>query len=457
MSIGRATLSLEWWYAWAPRHRWLMDLLLMAATGGVLLPISLFMIAPTVPAGVAPLSWWAILLLTLVTAHGVLVVRRTWPIISFMIVSAALAVQTLAPLVAYQFDAAFLPSSAVFPIALYSLCFYGPQWARSLGLAIGTIGAVMLTVRAARVFSAADVQAPWGAGAWALLLGVLLLVVFASWGSARLREVRLAYLDLLEERARRAEDDREEGARAAVREERARIAREMHDVVAHSLAVIVTQAQGGELVAAKSPDRAVAALNTIAVTGRLALTDMRQLLGVLRAPELDSSTTGTCRIEQPSGTGPQPTLAELPLLLDRVREAGLTVRRVDSGAPRPLGTATELAVYRLVQEALTNTLRHAGLDAHAELLVAWGVRELVVTISDNGPGATSDHNPGNTASSSIGNTAGHGHGLVGMRERVAVLGGTLTVGPKSEGGFAVHAVLPTANHVTEQPLTGCLT
>jgi signal transduction histidine kinase len=407
-------------YTWVREHPWLADALLAAVLAALLLPMSVMMIAPSVPVG-----WWAVLCSALVAAHAALVVRRVRPVVSFTVVSAALAVQTVAPLAAYRYDSAFLASAAAFPVALYSLCAYGPPWCRALGVVVGVTGSVMLTVRAVRVFPSDTATTPGGPAAWAFLLGVLLVVVFASWGFARLRQVRFAYFDLLEERARRAEADREERARVAVVQERARIAREMHDIVAHSLAVIVTQAQGGVLAAAKSPERAATVLGTIATTGRLALTDMRRLLGVLRAE-------GPAPTEAPAAAtdaGPQPTLADLPQLLERVRAAGLTVRRTDEGTPRPVGPATELTAYRLVQESLTNTLRHAGPDAHAELLLTWGARELVVTVGDDGRGAAA---PGNT----------YGHGLIGMRERVAVLDGTLSAGPKASGGFEVRAVLP---------------
>ena len=320
-------------YTWAREHPWLADALLAAVLSALLLPMSVMMIAPSVPPG-----WWVMLCAGLLAVHAALFARRVRPVASFIVVSAALAVQALAPLAAYRFDSAFLASAAAFPVALYALCAYGPPWCRSFGVAVGVAGSVLLTVRAVRVFPSDTATTPGGPAAWAFLLGVLLVVVLASWGLARLRQIRLAYFDLLEERARRAEADREGRARVAVVQERARIAREMHDIVAHSLAVIVTQAQGGELVAAKSPERAVAALGTIATTGRLALADMRRLLGVLRAEG-----------PGPTGSEPQPTLADLPQLLDQVRAAGLTVHRTDEGTPRPAGPATELTAYRLVQ------------------------------------------------------------------------------------------------------------
>lgn len=418
VSLRNGTSS-EWVYTWAREHPWLADALVATVLAVLLLPMSVMMIAPSVPP-----AWWVVLCAGLAVAHAALVVRRTRPIVSFAAVSAALAVQTVAPLAAYRYDSAFLASAAVFPVALYSLCAYGPPWCRGIGVLIGVTGSVLLTVRAVRVLPSDTARTPGGPAAWAFLLGVLLVVVFASWGFARLRQVRFAYFDLLEERARRAEAEREERALAAVVQERARIAREMHDIVAHSLAVIVTQAQGGELIAAKSPERAATALGTIATTGRLALADMRRLLGVLRAEGPGPTAAGAG-----ADVGRQPTLADLPELLDRIRAAGLPVRRTDDGTPRPVGSATELTAYRLVQESLTNTLRHAGPGARAELRLTWGARELVVTVGDDGRGAAAAGNA-------------DGHGLIGMRERVAVLDGSLSAGPRADGGFEVHAVLP---------------
>jgi signal transduction histidine kinase len=413
-------------YTWARKHPGPADALLATVLSAFLLPMSVMMIAPSVPTG-----WWVALCVTLLAVHAALFVRRVAPVVSFALVSAALAVQTLAPLAAYRYDSAFLASAAAFPVVLYSLCVYGPPRCRGLGVVVGVAGAAMLTVRAVRVLPSDTATTPGGPAAWAFLLGVLLVVVLASWGLARLRQVRLAYFGLVEERARRAEADREERARIAVVEERARIAREMHDIVAHSLAVIVTQAQGGELIAATSPERAATALGTIATTGRLALADMRRLLGVLRAEGPGSAGSGSIGSGS-TGSGPQPTLADLPQLLERVRAAGVTVRRSDDGVPRPVGSATELTAYRVVQESLTNTLRHAGPGTHADLCLAWGAHELTVTVGDNGRAAAA---PGDTV----------GHGLIGMRERVAVLDGTLTAGPKAGGGFEVRAVLPTAD------------
>ncbi|MGI8689098.1 MAG: sensor histidine kinase [Thermomicrobiales bacterium] len=193
----------------------------------------------------------------------------------------------------------------------------------------------------------------------------------------------------------------------------------MHDVIAHSLAVIVSQAQGGQYAARTDPERAIAVLATIAEAGRQTLADMRGLVGVLRT---DDALNGE------EGWAPQPTLRDLPVLLDRVRGAGLPVQYSESGPARPLGPAAELALYRVVQEALTNTLKHAGRDARADVRFMWTDDGLTLTVSDNGHSST----PSN----------GGGHGLIGMRERLAAVGGSVVAGSGPGGGFVVRAQMP---------------
>jgi len=346
--------------------------------------------------------------LSVLVAHGALAYRRVAPWTSFATVSLACLVMAVIT------DIANLPSVVVFPLALYAYCAYGRTSAPAIGLAVGAVGAVVITAH-----MALDGQA--GKVSLISLYGSLLAVVLAGWSLGLFRRVQLAYIAALEERALRAEAEREERARRAVRDERARIAREMHDVVAHSLAVIVSQAQGGQYAARTDPERAAAVLATIAQAGRQALTDMRGLLGVLR-PDAPLST------EDGNSWGPQPTLAELPELLDRVRGAGLPVQYTEAGAARPLGPAAELAAYRVVQEALTNTLKHAGPAAAATVRFTWTDDELAVTVCDSGHGPTPSD--------------GGGHGLIGMRERLAVVGGSVAAGPGPEGGFVVRARQP---------------
>lgn len=251
------------------------------------------------------------------------------------------------------------------------------------------------------------------------LVGFLFAVVLSAWSLGLARRIQVAYIAALEERAVRAEAEREERARRAVTDERARIAREMHDVIAHSLAVIVSQAQGGQYAARTDPERAIAVLATIADAGRQALADMRGLVGVLRTDDT---------LDGEDGWAPQPTLRDLPALLDRVRGAGLPVQYRGSGTVRPLGPAAELALYRVVQEALTNTLKHAGPDAQAAVWFIWTDDSLALTVSDNGHSFT----PRNDG----------GHGLIGMRERLAAVGGSVVAGLEPGGGFVVRAQMP---------------
>jgi signal transduction histidine kinase len=225
----------------------------------------------------------------------------------------------------------------------------------------------------------------------------------------------------LVERARRAEVDRDRRLREAAADERARIARELHDVIAHSVSVMVRQAEGGRFVAGKDPEAAAAALGTIADTGRGALNDIRTMLGVL---DPDPG---------PAALGPQPSLDSLPELVERVRASGQPVGLRVEGRPQPLDRAGHLAAYRLVQEALTNVVKHAGPHVRADVVLTWTEEVLRLEVTDHGSPtrATDGMVPG-------------GRGLVGMRERLHLVGGTLRAGPADSGGFAVVGEIPTA-------------
>jgi signal transduction histidine kinase len=218
----------------------------------------------------------------------------------------------------------------------------------------------------------------------------------------------------LRRRAEAAEAVRVEEAERAVVEERARIARELHDVIAHSVSVMVVQAAGVRRLLTPEQARERQALETVEKTGRQALAEMRRLLGVLRTeadrPELV----------------PQPGLTSIEQLVDQVRNAGLPVELEVEGEPVELPPGVDLAAFRIVQEALTNTLQHAG-PAHAWVRVRYGGEELELTIANDGHGATDDPD---------------GYGLVGMKERVNLYGGKLDAGPRDGGGFKVSARLP---------------
>jgi signal transduction histidine kinase len=221
--------------------------------------------------------------------------------------------------------------------------------------------------------------------------------------------------DEAKKRAAQAEREREERARAAVTEERARIARELHDVVGHSVSVMTVQASAVRRLLRPEQKREREALLIVERTGREALAEMRRMVGVLRRPE-----------EGPA-LAPQPSLEHVGRLVEQAREAGLSVELRLEGDPQPLPAGVDLTAYRLVQEGLTNALKHARAK-RAQVVVHYGDRDLEVTVSDDGRGA--------------GSGDGGGHGLVGMRERVAVFGGELEAGPRAEGGYRLRAKLP---------------
>jgi signal transduction histidine kinase len=251
----------------------------------------------------------------------------------------------------------------------------------------------------------------------ALLIGV--------WWLGRGLRLRRAYLDELEHRAMRLERARGSDARAARVEERSRIARELHDVVAHHVSVMTVQAGAARRILDKDPERTREALSTIEEVGRTALSEMRRIVGVLR----------TERDTEPSGRelAPQPGVHDIGGLVDQVRETGLSVQLWIEGELRQLSPGVDLAAFRLVQEALTNTLKHAGPQARAWVRLNYGDRQLTVEIEDNGRGV---------AAALSDNGDSPGHGLVGMYERVALYGGELRIGPRKGGGFEVRARFP---------------
>jgi signal transduction histidine kinase len=242
----------------------------------------------------------------------------------------------------------------------------------------------------------------------------------AGWGLGFYVRSRREYTTVVEERAALLERDREVRAREAVADERARIARELHDIVGHALNLIVIQAGGAQRVLQSKPEAARDALASIEATGRQALTDTERMLGILRNTGLTDE-----------GLSPQPGLGSVETLAAQVSEAGLPVTVTVEGTPAPLPSSVDLSAYRIVQEALTNALKHAG-PATATVRVRHGVDSLELEIVDDGEGRPAD---------GAGDGSG-GRGLIGMRERVGLFGGELTVGPRPEGGFRVHARLP---------------
>jgi signal transduction histidine kinase len=235
--------------------------------------------------------------------------------------------------------------------------------------------------------------------------------------------IPIAFGRVVFNRRRRVVRDREEAAREAVSVERSRIARELHDIVAHHMSVMVVQAAAARAVAGRDPAAADDALRQIETSGRAGLTEMRRLLEILKSQERGEERA------------PQPGLARLDELVDGMRATGLSVETVVEGTPHELPPGVDLSAYRIVQEALTNTLKHAG-DAHARVLLRYEPGAIEIEVADDGRGA------GN------GETAGGGRGLIGMRERVQLFGGTLDSGPRDGGGFVVRARLPALDEAT---------
>jgi signal transduction histidine kinase len=253
-------------------------------------------------------------------------------------------------------------------------------------------------------------------GLAAVIWGVGLLV--GAWTAGRaLRARRL----LIEELARTTEAlrvSRDDHARAAVLAERTRIARELHDVIAHSVGVMVVQAGAAERMIPVDPERATAATQSVQDSGRQALADLRNLLGLLRTD--DDADDSDERLT------PQPGLADVPSLVARLEEAGLAVRLDRSGRPRPLPPGVDLAAFRIVQEALTNVLKHARAP-RASLTLRYGEDGVDIEVVNEGARERTD---------------GAGHGLVGMRERTALYGGSFAAGPRADGEFGVRVHLP---------------
>ncbi|MFC4495250.1 sensor histidine kinase [Streptomyces ovatisporus] len=267
-----------------------------------------------------------------------------------------------------------------------------------------------------------------------ILGDIFLTVTFVlAWVLGDSLRTRRAYYAQLEERATRLEKEREAQTKIAAAAERARIARELHDVVAHNVSVMVVQADGAAYVLDSAPDQAKQALSTISGTGRQALAEMRRLLGVLRTGE--SGADGASGRDGAGEYVPQPGVDQLSELIEQVRGAGLTVNFAIEGTPRPLPSSIELTAYRVVQEALTNSRKHGGPDVGATVRLHYGPDELALLAEDDGRGADRDMYE-------EGGTDGLGHGLIGMRERVGMVGGSLETGPRPGGGFRICAVLP---------------
>ncbi len=337
------------------------------------------------------LRWIASLLTLFMTAP--LAARRRWPLPAFASIGIAYAVRSM--VVAPPDGVSDLITVLV---AIYSLAAHGGRATALLGLAIAS----------PLIFLESEDSADY---AFAIFL------IAMPWLAGRAIHARQKLIEELRLRTLQLQHEREERAKMAAVAERARIARELHDVLAHSLSVVVVQAEAADKhLEEGEPARARAALGKILRTGREALNEVRQLLGVLRKDDRDIALV------------PQPGLGAVPQLVQEMRIAGLHVELAVQGEPREVPAGVDLAAYRIVQEALTNTLKHAGRQTKADVTIRYSDHHLEVTVVDDGK-ATALSNGG-------------GHGSVGMRERVELNAGTFHAGPRPEGGYEVRVALP---------------
>ncbi|MFI5842849.1 sensor histidine kinase [Catenuloplanes sp. NPDC051500] len=375
----------------AARHRMLVD----GVFAAVLLAVQLPQRAPGLLGCVL-----------LVLLHVPLLWRRSRPVAAFWV---SLAIAVVCDLQAWPYEPRRPFVFVVLMASIYAIAMYEPDrrhlWAAVAG---GELASAVMVSQARS----------WTEYSGALLFASALLAASASLGVVR--QTRRAYLAELEERARRLERESDQQAKLAVAAERARIAREMHDIVAHNLTVMVALADGAALTATRAPDRAADTMHKVSATGRQALGEMRRLLGLLR----DDAPAPLIR-------APQPGFADLDRLIAQVRAAGLPVTVAQSGAPAEAwGPGAGLTAYRLVQEALTNTLKHAGPGASARVDLRYEPNGMELSVTDDGRAPT--RGPA---------VLNGGHGLAGMAERVGSYDGTIDSGPLDGGGWRVHARL----------------
>jgi signal transduction histidine kinase len=414
-------------YAWIQRHPKLID----SIPAFVLLAIGLASLAASGHPGGAK-RWLVVPLVIAATVP--LIFRRRWPRGTFTVAAVA------AFLSFFLGAAAFNAADMAFLIYLYTIAAYCQRRWSIPAMALTYVGALIQfqllhmyddQAQCDQITQPAQQRLCYqnqpgfntnGHFNWVTFLFVAVFIaglVGLAWVGGDSMRYRRAYYVRLEDRAQRLERERDAQAQIAAAAERARIARELHDVVAHNVSVMVVQADGATYAMDQDPEAARKALLAIAQTGRTALTEMRRMLGVLRSAD-DAGTYA-----------PQPGIEQLGDLLEQVRSSGLPVSLTVEGVPREMPTGLALAVYRIVQESLTNTRKHGGAQVKASVALMYTDDCLVLRIVDNGRGAQA---PGD----------GMGHGLVGMRERVSVFGGTLVTGPHVSGGYAVEAILPFA-------------
>jgi signal transduction histidine kinase len=360
---------------------------------------------------------------------GTVAVRRRFPVPAYAVALAIGAAQVIFG-IGHTFTRSPLQPTFTDVGILILLCTVAAERPRRVSLP-GLVACVALSAAAVARYNPGGNQ-PRRPGEFVLVGGVFVLASVGAWVLGDSVASRRARSATLEERAVRAERERDAQAEFAAAAERVRIARELHDVIAHNISVMVAQADGGAYAFDAMPERSRQALAEIGRTGRQALSEMSSLLGVLRAgPEAPS-------------LAPAPAAAEIAQLVTQAGEAGMRASHTVEGPVRPLPGGLSLAAYRIVQEALTNVRKHAGPGAAAEVMLRYSEDELLVRVADDGGrGVAGPSGPPRYGADDPPRPAGHpGNGLAGMRERTAMYGGTVRAGPCPGGGFEVTARLP---------------
>ena len=351
-----------------------------------------------------------------VVAGGVLMLRRWWPL---AVLATTLGVAVAIWIIDVDAVDSLEASGASVLVALYTTAALRELRA-SLAALVPTV--VFVTVLSV---ATADVENRETSALGGAIIAATLTV--GIWGLGAYAQTRRRYRRELEQRAAHLEREREQLARIAVHEERASIARELHDIVAHSVSVMLVGVRGARDVLRTSPDVADDTLARVETSGEQSLAELRRILALLRAPEHGAEAR------------PQPSLAELDQLVADYRAAGLPARLEVTGEPQPLPGGVELSVYRIVQEALTNALKHSH-PTRVTVTLSFRRSRLEVEVVDDGTtaarGAAAEPSGDERAA------RGRGHGLVGMRERVTLLGGELETGRRVGGGYRVAARLP---------------
>jgi signal transduction histidine kinase len=386
---------------WAARHVVLADLVVAALLGCVTIGLN--------TSGGITSPWWII---PAAACFVPLAWRRAHPAPAAAATAAAAAILVAG-------GALTGVASAAMWLAVYAVAARAPRWqALTAAGALEIIGIVTVVRFAPAGFILPGAVLTTGTAAAAVGIGIS-------------QQTRRAYLAALEERAARLEYERDQQALLTAATERARIAREVHDIVTHSLSVMVALADAAAAASASSPQRAATVMREVATTGRHAIGEMRRAVGALRTDDANSD-----EVNRDEGAGPPlPGLDNLDDLLAEVRSAGLPVRLTVTGAPRPLSSGAQLAVYRIVQESLTNARRHAPGAAGATVTLQYRDHDIDVEICNDGP-VCGSMPAGGRSPGGVG-----GLGITGMRERAVSYGGSFTAGPRAGGGWIVRARL----------------